>query len=83
MIKRAKPTFEVTRLRRQARTSPAPRPERYGELGILSQDDDGQWSATTLAGRELGTWRNRSEANEALLLAAVFGETAMRRGVGG
>ena len=52
------------RRRRTARTVPC--------LGVIEPTDDGQWVAIALDGRELGTYRFRGEANEVLLLYALF-----------
>jgi hypothetical protein len=41
-------------------------------LGVTDQLDDGTWLATALDGQEIGQFRYRGEALEALLLAAIF-----------
>ena len=48
-------------------------------LGVIEPTDDGQWVAIALDGRGLGTYRFRGEANEALLIYALFPPVALTR----
>ena len=42
-------------------------------LGVIEPADHGQWTARTFGGVELGSFRFRSEAGEALLVHATSG----------
>jgi hypothetical protein len=56
------------------------RPQRSGTvahllpmLGIVEEADNGEWTAKSFGGTELGTYRHRAEATEALVVYGVFG----------
>ena len=59
--------------RRPQRSGPGKVAQVLPMRGIVEEGDQGEWTAKTFGGTELGAFRNRSEAAEMLLLHAIFG----------
>jgi len=59
--------------RRPQRSGPGKVVRLHPHFGLVEEADHGAWTARTFGGVELGTYRHRGEAAEALVVFAVFG----------